>query len=188
MGNPEVSNPNDHKVVTLTNNTDFEFTPALGAMYDGRPIFGTSGTSIKPGESVVLPYHIGNLLAKNLAKAALNRTAAPDKAGIPTGISLWDEAGLQTMQQSFLTKEFSEEAAAPVSETDKLMAKVEEYKAMVDKVLPTSEKVDSSKEETEEAGSPKVYADKADVIAELNKREIKFNARLSKANLEKLLA
>ena len=32
------------------------------------------------------------------------------------------------------------------------------------------------------------YADKADVIAELTKRGIKYDARQSKANLEKLLA
>ena len=140
MVNPIVSNPNDYKVVTFKNATDLEFTPALGAMYDGRPIFGTTGTSIKPGESIVLPFHVGNLIAKNLAKAVMNGQAVEDKAGVPTGVSLWDEDSLLRMQQSFLTEMYSEEKAAPMSDIDRMMAKVEEYKAMVDKVLPESEK------------------------------------------------
>lgn len=190
MVNPIVSNPNDYKVVTFKNATDLEFTPSLGAMYDGRSIFGATGTSIKPGESIVLPYHVGNLLAKNLAKAVMNGQAVQDKAGVPTGVSLWDDSSLLKMQQSFLTEMYSEEKAAPMSDIDRMMAKVEEYKAMVDKVLPESEKVvpdNSSKENEETLEEVKVYSDKADVIAELKKREIPFNARLSKDNLEKLL-
>ena len=197
MANPQVSNPNDHKVVTFKNSTDLVFTPALGAMYDGRPIFGTTGTSIKPGESLVLPFHVGNLLAKNLAKAVINGQAAEtDKAGVPTGVPLWSEESLIERQQSFLIEMYSEEKAAPMSETDILMAKVEEYKKLVEKVLPESEKESlvedtSPKENDSKDEAPKeekVYSDKAEVIAELNKRDIQFNARLSKANLEKLLA
>lgn len=183
MANPEVSNPNDFKVVTFQNKSDLDFTPELGCMYDSRPIFGASGASIKPGESVVLPFHIGNLLAKNLAKAVLNAQATQDKPGIPTGIALWDNDGLSKLQQSFLVEMHTEEKPAEMSETDKLMAKVEEYKSLVDKLIP-------QKEEPTEAEAPEVstYKDKAEVIAELKKRDIKFDARKSKADLEKLLA
>jgi len=189
MANPEVSNPNDFKVVTFKNNSHFDFTPALGCMYDGRPIFGTTGESIKVGESVVLPYHVGNLVAKNLAKAVINGQApAKDEAGIPTGVPLWSEDSLEEMKQSFLTEMYTEEKPTTMSETDKLMAKVEEYKSMVDKLVPKSEmdKVEGAPQESPEA--PVTYSDKSEVIAELEKRGIAFNARLSKANLEKLLA
>lgn len=102
MNNPIQSNPNDYKVVTLTNKETFGFTPDLGCMYDGRPIFGTSGASgIQPGESVTLPYHVGNLLALNLAKAAMMRRAPTiDAAGIPTGVPLWDEVKLLALKGS----------------------------------------------------------------------------------------
>ena len=42
--NNVVSNPNDFKVVEFINSTDFNFTPEMGCMYDGRPIFGISGS------------------------------------------------------------------------------------------------------------------------------------------------
>ena len=196
MANPEVSNPNDFKVVTFKNGSDFDFTPMLGCMYDGRPIFGTSGASVEIGESVVLPYHVGNLVAKNLAKAVLNGQApAVDPKGNPVGTPLWSETSLLELKQSFITDMYTEEKPVAVTETDRLMAKVEEYKAMVDKLIPESEKEDAPKEDDKTDEPPKEdapkkveYSDKAEVIAELNKREISFNARLSKANLEKLLA
>lgn len=181
MAEPQ-NNPNDFKVVTFVNKTDFDFTPEMGSMFDGRPIFGISGEPlIKAGESVVLPYHIGNLLAKNLAKAVMVRRAPTDAAGIPTGVPLWDEAKLDALRQSYLIEQYMEAKPTPITETDRLMQKVEEYKSMVEKLLPkevieTPEKTDAS-----------AYADKADVIAELNKREIKFDARQNKAALEKLL-
>ena len=188
MANPEVSNPNDFKVVTFKNDSHFDFTPALGCMYDGRPIFGTTGASIKVGESVVLPYHVGNLVAKNLAKAVLNGQAPEkDATGIPTGVPLWSEDGLQKLQKSYLVEMYTEEKPTAMSETDRLMAKVEEYKAMVEKLIPKSEmdKVEGAPQESPEA--PVTYNDKSEVIAELEKRKITFNARLSKSNLEKLL-
>lgn len=199
----QATNPNDYKVVTFTNKTDFAFTPALGCMYDSRPIFGKSGESIDIDEVVQLPYHVGYLLAKNLAKAAMNAAApAKDEKGIPTGVPLWDEDALEAKQASYITVMYSEDKPTQMSETDKLMAKVEEYKALVDKVLPESEREKLNDTPTEEVKKedevatetepkttePATYSDKADVIAELEKRNIKFDARKSKAVLEKLLA
>jgi hypothetical protein len=185
MANPEVSNPNDFKVVTFKNGSDFDFTPALGSMFDGNPIFGTSGEAIKIDEEVQLPYHVGNLIAKNLAKAVLNRQSKVDEKGVPTGVPLWSDTSLEELKQSFLTEMYSEAKPAAVTETDRLMAKVDEYAAMVEKLLPETEKEDAPKED---ADTKKVYTDKSEVIAELEKREITFNARTSKADLEKLLA
>lgn len=199
----QTTNPNDYKVVTFTNKTDFAFTPELGCMYDSRPIFGKSGASVQPGESVVLPYHVGNLLAKNLAKALMNRNAPSDAKGIPTGVSLWDEESLKRTQSSFITEMYSEDKPAAMTETDRLMAKVEEYKAMVEKLIPVAEqnKLNDAPPATGEQGNvpaapstgegenktPAQYNDKSDVIAELEKRNIPHDKRKSKDDLEKLL-
>lgn len=194
------TNPNDYKVVTFTNKTDFAFTPELGCMYDSRPIFGKSGTSVEPGEEVVLPYHVGNLIARNLAKASMNRAAPADAKGIPTGVSLWSEESLKIRQASYLTEMYSENKPSAMSETDKLMAKVEEYKQMVEKLIPVAEmnKANVAPVSTEgndpvvppantPGSGPKVYQDKQDVIAELEKRQIAHDKRKSKEDLEKLL-
>jgi len=195
MSEPTTSNTNDHKVVTFTNKTDFAFTPDLGCMYDSNPIFGKSGASVEPGESVILPFHIGNLLAKNLAKRAMMVAAPVDAAGIPTGEPVWSEDSLAAKQASYIVDMYEEEKGTKKSETELLMEKVEEYKALVDKVVPKSEReeAEKDKETTDETPeqpnekTPGVYQDKADVIAALEKAEIKFDARKSKADLEKLL-
>jgi hypothetical protein len=199
MPNGNTSNPNDFRVVTFTNKTDFAFTPELGCMYDSRPIFGKSGASVEPGESVVLPYHVGNLIAKNLAKAAMNRNAGTDAAGIPTGVPLWSEDILQQRQASYITEMYTEEKPTAMTETDRLMAKVDEYAKLVEKLLPGATGDNTPAADPENipevppAGAqtpvppPTGYTDKADVIAELQKRQIPFDARKSKADLEKLL-
>lgn len=181
------NNPNDYKVVTLHNKTDFDFTPEIGAMYDGRPIFGISGEPcIKAGESIVLPYHVGNLLATNLAKAVMVRKApTTDQAGIPTGVPLWDENSFQNTKAMFLTELYTEAKATPMTETDRLMAKVAELQNFVEKNIGPVETV--KEETTEIETTPATYSDKADVIAELTKRGIKFDARKSKSELEKLI-
>ena len=98
----QATNPNDYKVVTFTNKTDFAFTPELGCMYDSRPIFGKSGTSIEPGESIVLPYHVGNLLARNLAKQAMVRNAPMDDKNTPIGVPIWSEDSLNMRKASYI--------------------------------------------------------------------------------------
>tara|TARA_R110000868_G_scaffold86958_1_gene243514 strand:- start:5399 stop:5968 length:570 start_codon:yes stop_codon:yes gene_type:complete len=189
MAEPQIQNPNDYKVVTFHNKTDFAFTPEMGSMYDGRPIFGISGApAINPGESIVLPYHVGNLLAKNLAKAVMTRKAPQDAAGVPTGVAIWNDDSLEALRVSYITEMYSEEKPAAVSETDRLMAKVEEYKAMVDKLIPKQDAGEAKTSDPKTDATPSQYADKADVIAELAKRGIKYDARQNKATLEKLIA
>lgn len=203
-----ISNPNDYKVVTFTNKENFAFTPELGCMYDSRPIFGKSGASVEPGESVVLPYHVGNLLARNLSKQAMVRQAPADPKGIPTGVPIWNEDSLKARQASYIQEMYQEEKPTQMTETDRLMAKVEEYKALVEKLIPQSESdklKDAPETDQTEKGEgengptgdqtpqapgntgPAVYTDKADVIAELEKRKIQHDKRKSKAELEKLL-
>lgn len=193
MNNPTVSNPNDFKVVVFQNTTDFTFTPEMGCMYDGRPIFGITGApGINAGESLTVPYHIGQVIARNLAKRVLNTSSAAtvDLAGIPTGVAVWSAEKLEEMKNSYLKEMYSEEKPVAMSETDKLMAKVEEYKKMVEGLIQTKGVQETAIPIVENAPttSPTTFQDKAEVIAELTKRGIKFDARQNKATLEKLLA
>lgn len=201
MQNPVVSNPNDYKVVTFHNSTEFGFTPDMGCMYDGRAINGNGGPGIQIGESKMLPYHIGHRLAINLAKRVLNTSPAAtvDAQGIPTGVPVWDPERLTTLAQTFITEEYSEEKPATQSETDKLMAKVAELEKFMHEKLASTSSVPAMAVPvvpSEIIGNtapivtvtPKVFLDKGEVIAELTTRGIKFDARKNKADLEKLLA
>lgn len=193
--NPIVSNPNDFKVVDFTNKTNFDFTPEMGCMFDSRPIFGISGIKgVKAGESIKLPYHIGHRLATNLAKAVMTKRAPTvDPAGIPTGVPLWSDTALAELKASFITELYTE--ARPIAETevDRLMKKVEDLNRLVQSVMP-KEAVTEGKTVSDPATvAPTVevtsaYQDKAEVIAELTKRNIAHDPRQNKAELEKLLA
>lgn len=178
-----IQNTNDLKVVSFTNPTDFTFTPAMGCMYDGRPILGMTGApGINAGESMTLPYHVGHRLATNLAKIVKIRQAPSiDAAGIPTGVPLWSADDLEQLKNSYLTDLYSESKPVAMSETDKLMEKVEEYRKMVENLMANTTQTPLTD------SSNGLYQDKADVIAELTKREIKFDARKSKSELEKLI-
>lgn len=200
--NPVVSNPNDFKVVSFHNSTDFGFTPDMGCMFDSRPINGKNGSpGIDAGETVVLPYHIGHQLALNLAKVAFTRSApSVDPAGIPTGVPLWDVNKLTNLKNSYLKELYTEAKPAMVSETDKLMAKVEEYKKMVDNLvsskapeapiltpeIPKSSELDNIVPPSAAVVAGK-FQDKQEVIEELEKRGIPHDKRSSKDKLEKLL-
>jgi hypothetical protein len=208
MQNAAISNPNDYKVVSFHNSTEFGFTPEMGCMYDGRPINGKNGSpGIDAGETIILPYHIGHQLAINLAKRVLNTSPAAtiDAAGIPTGVAIWSKDRLEEEKNKFIKDLYTEEKPIAQSETDLLMAKVEEYKKMVDMLLeklPDASKLAAASELVVTPAAPanpdnvdpkamadsKTYLDKKDVIEELTKRSIKFDARKSKADLEKLLA
>lgn len=194
MINPTISNPNDFKVVDFTNRTSFDFIPEMGCMFDSRPIFGISGfQGIKAGESIKLPYHIGHRLAVNLAKVMITQGApSTDAAGIPTGVPLWDAKRLETLKDSFITDLYSE--AKPIAETeiDRLIKRVSELNKLVEENIVNKQPITaldsntSADTATDATGS--VYKDKAEVITELTKRGIPFDARSGKATLEKLLA
>ena len=200
MQNAPVSNPNDFKVISFHNSTVFGFTPEMGCMYDGRAINGKNGSpGIDAGETMILPYHIANRLAINLAKRVFNTSPAAtvDPAGIPTGVPIWSENKLNELAKSYLTELYSESKPIAQSQTDILMAKVEEFRAKFealeakidskDSVTSSNIVEDKKENSTEQKTLSNVYTDKQEVILELEKRGIAHDKRQNKATLEKLL-
>ena len=181
--NPIIVNPNDFKVVEFFNHTDLDFTPELGAMYDGRPLF------VGAGEKRQYPYHIGHRLAMNLAKAVLIKGAPvhDPKDNNPVGKPLWSDEGIDKIARSFITELYSEDKPIMLSETDRLMAKVAELEKMMKEKLGTPNVPTSEIKPLQATQAKKGYADKAEVIQELEAKGIKFDRRSSKDNLIKLL-
>ncbi len=177
-------NENDFKVVTFRNVSTFEFTPALGAMFNSRPIFGKAKVGcIDIGEELFFPYHIGHRLAVNLAKQILVRQDKPVVygEGDPSrSQALFGDEAVNAIVRTVLVGEYKEEAPAKESETDILMRKFEDLNKKIAEL------------EGSKTTSPKVsaegYQDKQEVIAELEKRGIAHDKRANKATLEKLLA
>ncbi len=89
---------------------------------------------------------------------------------------------------------YMETQPVKLSETEMLMQKIEEFKAKYGDALEKAVEEDKAPvapqtvDTTVTTTTPKVYQDKGEVIAELERRNIKYDARSSKDNLEKLLA
>jgi len=162
------------KICTIKNITDFDFTPELGAMFGGRSFF------VKSGETLTAPEPAAYRLAVNLAKAILvKKTPVPElgKGDDRSSMGVWGEDDVEKLVAQIMVSTYEEEKPRVLTETDRMAAKIEElnkWKESIEKNVDTA--------------SPKVVSDKAEVIAELEKRGIKFDRRQTKANLEKLLA
>lgn len=193
-------NPNDFKVVSFHNAEEFGFTPEMGCMYNGVGINGKNGSpGIDAGESVTLPYHIGQQLALNLAKYTMNRSASTDPQldaqGTPMIKAIWDTNKLEQMKNSYLTDLYSEARPVRMSESDLLLAKFEEYKKLTDEKIAELSGRPVVQDTSTTTPAPEVapitgitYKNKQEIIVELEKREIPHNKRDSKETLEKLLA
>lgn len=184
--NEQQPNPNEYKVVSFHNSTDFRFTPEMGCMYNGRAVNGADNEpGIAAGETRLMRYDMGQQLALNLAKAVMLRSAPKtDVANAPQGVSLWSEDGLQKLKASFVSEVYSEERPKAMSEADMLFQKMEELNKLKDKL----EQRLAETEPKEVTSGNSDYQDKAEVIAELEKRGIQHDKRKNKAELEKLLA
>ena len=189
------TNPNDFKVVSFHNSETFNFLPEYGCMYNGTAINGNlGGPGIKSGETMIMPYHIAHQLALNLAKYAMNSTASSvpmkDEQGNIMVKAIWNDVELERMKLSYLKELYSEDRPARATESEILLAKMEEFRKLTDErfaALGLAEKpvqeTDDSEKETEVT-----FKDKAEILAELDKRGIKHDKRSSKETLEALLA
>jgi hypothetical protein len=155
---------NAGKVVRVTNIADFDFTPEMGAMYDGRPF------PLRKGESGLYPYVIGEHLARHLARQ-IKLHAAPvrdekELDGRGKDAPLWSLA-----DENLLTQAIMSDAYTQTSDT--------QPKSAADLLIDQANALNNQ--------GPTTYKDKAEVIKELTRRNISFNPRDTKANLEKLL-
>ena len=80
---------------------------------------------------------------------------------------------VEDLAAQMLINSYQEEKPQQITEDERMKAKIEELMAF--------------KQKMEEATEITGFADKQEVIAELEKREIKFDRRKTKAELEKLL-
>ena len=179
-------NESDLKIVRITNISDFDFTGELGARYGGRDFF------VPAGGSLLAPLTVGDHLAGHLARQIMLKKApirdASEVDGKGSERPLWNVDSLEELKKKILAEVYEEEKPVVLSKEEELARKVEELNRATSL---TAEELDGGNADASEiitdtiVGS--VYKDKAQVIAELTKREIKFNPRDSKANLEKML-
>lgn len=198
MANPQPSDPHLGKIMRFTNITDKDFTHAFG----GQPFF------VKAGESVMLPYHLAKHLAKHLSRriyldkdTSLSAYDPNDKtAGV--GKPLWDDDQEQAMMVKILGETLQEGLPEEKTEMQLLKEKVDELQKRfgnLPDIKPDVLPADAGTVPNQDVGNtvaPDVkamvastngYRDKAEVIAELVKRQIPYDARQSKAKLEALL-
>jgi hypothetical protein len=169
----------DFKVVKFKNISDFDFTPALGAMFNSRPIFGRAKDKcIAVGEELNFPYHIGRRMAINLAKQMLLLTDKPVEygSGDPArSAALFGDEQINALVAKILVDEYQEEKPISENQTDILLRKFEELNKQVAELKGENISSDG-------------FKDKQEVIEELEKRGIAHDKRKTKAELEKLLA
>lgn len=166
---------NEGKVVRFTNITDERFEHAFG----GTPFF------VEAGESKLMPWTIADHLATHLARKILLKNDASLSVYDPkdptggVGKPIWNADEEAKVKSKILGEIMEQAVEAEKTEVEKLQEQIKKLNEFV-----------ASKFGSEE--QPKVvqegqYQDKAEVIAELEKRGIQFDARQKKEKLEELL-
>jgi len=182
-------NESDYKIVRITNISDFDFTGELGARFGGRDFF------IPAGGSLLTPLTVGDHLATHLARQILIRKSPTRDTnqldGKGSDRPLWDDAVIGELKSKIMAEVYEEEKKAPQTEAERMAARVDE----LNKVIVPEEKEEAGGNAdasgivpTEDSSnSTIVYKDKAEIIDELNKKGVSFDARASKTKLEELL-
>lgn len=165
-------------IVTIKNISTFDFTPELGAMFGSRPYF------VKVGETLQMPEPAGYRMAVNLAKAILNSKipiAETGKGDDRSSLGVYSEEDVEKLVGTIIIASTREERKPVLSEEERINAKIEELNNL------KAQLEDKFLKDTSESPKSEKFVDKSEVIAELEKRGIKFDRRQTKANLEKLL-
>lgn len=177
-------NENDVRIVRITNISNFDFTGELGARYGGRDFF------VPAGGSLLTPFTVGDHLATHLARQILLKKApirdSKETDGRGSDRSLWDDTVIDDIKKKIITDVYEEEKKAILSESDQLAAKIAELNRVT--APEAGGNADASGIQPSETADATSYKDKSEIIAELNKRNIKFDARANKATLEGLLS
>ena len=157
------------KTVVFENIADFDFTPEMGAMYGGI------GYPVKAGERKLYPWDLADHLATHLARQMYLKkdsslsTYDPKDPTEGLGATLWTDEKIAALKAKMLGEPVLAAKEATLTEAQKVQAKVAELNQVEPEISTVG------------------YRDKAEVIAELQKKGIQFDARRSKVELEKLL-
>lgn len=163
------------KVVMFTNITSEDFTHPWG----GEPFF------VKAGETKPFPFDLGYHLAKHLARKILLKNDKsltvfnPQDPTGGTGASIWGEEDEKKLIAQILGQEFTQEVKADKTEIEKIKEQIESLQ----KLFPVPQ-ITAQDDEIKSEGT---LLDKVQIITELEKRNITFDRRLSKAKLLDLL-
>ncbi|HDZ13687.1 hypothetical protein LCGC14_1241000 [marine sediment metagenome] len=155
----------NNAVVTIVNPTKEDFTHS----YDGIPF------TLNAGETLPFPYPVGMHLAKHLAMRMIRKDA--ETAGKLKGtddrksVTLYTGKSLEPYIAKIVVNKEDKPLPSVKTESQVLKEKTEE----MHKQFPKNTKTE------------KEPVTKKDVITELRSRDIKFNARLSREDLLKIL-
>lgn len=159
-------------ICTIKNIADFDFTAALGAMYNGRSYL------LKAGETLQAPEPAAYRMAVNLAKAMLIKKCPPPTIGNGDDrqvLGSFTDDDVEKIVPMIIISTTREEAAPKLDEAARIAARIDELNKRISEM-------ENAPAQTGAVGG------KAEVIAELEKKGIKFDRRQGKAALEKLLA
>ena len=172
-------------IVTIKNISDFDFTPELGAMFGGRPFF------VKTGETLQAPEPAGYRLAVNLAKAMLNKKVPVGEAGKGddrSSLGVYSSDDVLRLVAEIIVDSTREEKKPVLSEADRIAEKIAELNKLKEELLDIKSGLTAPEPSSSTVKTSSAFNDKAEVIAELEKKGVKFDKRQSKSNLEKLLS
>lgn len=159
----------DLQIVKVTNISNKDFTADSGARFNGRDY------SIPAGKSLRCPQTLGEHLAKHLARMIFLQNSEVN--GKANELAIWSEEDENNLISKIISFEEIEEAKQHKTADDILK----------EKVMQLNQDVGEEVLEINDKNGNVVYNDKAEIIAELEKRGITFNPRSSKSVLEELL-
>lgn len=177
----------DLKIVKVNNPFDFDFTGELGARFGGRDFI------IVAGGSLTCPLTLAEHLAKHLAQAHLLKEENKRKAQPGDDLrQIWNETIIDTLAKQLITDVTTQTKPTIKTEAEIMEERVKSLNTEIlseeeDGEVETPESVETTDEENVDGEDKVVYKDKAQVIAELKKRNITFDPRSTKATLETLL-
>lgn len=168
----------EYKIVRITNRTDFDFTPEMGARFGGVPYL------IPAGKSMLVPKPVGKLLAKHLARQVFIKNAPirdeKETDGRGRDRALWTEEQVVETANRFISEEYEQEKPVALDEAAIMAKKI----AALNSDFPIGGgSMNAASTDAPVSG----YQDKAQVIAELEKRGIAHDKRQGKDKLEALL-
>lgn len=188
------------RIVSVTNPFDFDFTHAWGGVPYTLPM----------GKTLLFPHHLADHLATHLARHSLIKKSPlrdeNETDGKGKDRPLWSEEAIEEIKKRIMTEQYTEERTAPQSESEILAAKIAELNKAFDGLnervnaqsaapvqtvapvtAPAADEIKNVHANTAPVGDQQVFKDKGEVIAELTKRGVTFDARKTKVELQALL-